>query len=289
LQHAAPRAPLLYVHLPAGSAPIELSVQVALPGGTIDEHWPLANDDEEAFESVRWQVTARPEGCSGSSYPAPGEAPCDNPLRFYCEASELRAFETADAACLTFEGRDFNHLFYRGAVPGAFPIQVDRDPDGTLHVHHAGTEALPGRIVVVHRSDDPTATRVRVVDAPAPGATSTIAAATDASHEGARAAIYGALASTFGLTQAEVASFRAAWDVAFFGGPRAAAEGLRPNAWVPPVDALFYWLPERTIAELAPLTIEPHPETLRRALLVRVDLDERPRSYLEETTQRVDR
>lgn len=284
VQHGAPRAPLLYVHLPAGHAPVDLTVRVELTGGTIEEHWPLAGERGERVEWVRWQVSARPEACSGSRYPSFGEAPCDNPLRFYCEASELRAYETADAACLTQAGRDFNHLFYRGSVPGVFPLEVSRDPDGTLHVHHAGTDPLPGRIVLLHRNDDPTQTRVRIADAPRPGATIALAPPTDASHDGARAAIYDALGGELGLTPAEVASFRAAWDVSFFGGPRADTEGLRQNAWLPPIDALLYWLPERTITELAPLTIEPHPETLRRALLVRVDLDERPRSYLETST-----
>lgn len=279
---ARPRAPLLYVHLPAGHEPVDLVVRVALPGGTVEEHWPLTGDHAPQLEWVRWTLTARPETCTGASYPAPGEAPCDNPLRFYCEASELRAYETADAACLSIEGRDYNHLFYRGAVPGTFPIDVVAQDDGSLRVQHTGDHAIPGRLVRVARDDDPARTRVHVLAPPAPGATVSVAAAPSAPIDAARDAIYGALAEAFELTPPEVAAFRAAWDVALFGGPRASdGEGLRRNAWLAPRDALFYFLPEACVADYAELAIEPHPETIRRAILVRVDLDPRPRSYLD--------
>ncbi|WP_236604464.1 hypothetical protein [Sandaracinus amylolyticus] len=279
-----PRAPLLYVHLPPGHAPIDLSVRVELPGGTIEEHWPLTSDHDERTQWVRWRATARTESCTGSSYPAPGEAPCDQALRFYCEASELRRYEASDAACLEVDGRDFNHLFYRGALPARLPLQITRAEDGTLRVHHAGESALPGRLVLVHREDDPSATRVRVIDVPAPGATISVTTP-DAAIDPARDAIYGALRESFALTDAEVAAFRAAWDVSFFGGARAEIEGLRRQAFVPPIDSLFYWLPEREVERIAPLAIEPRPEHVRRAMLIRVDLDEHPRSYLEAATR----
>lgn len=277
---ARPRAPLLYFHLPAGHEPVDVSVRVELPRGTVEEHWPLTSDHGERLDWVRWRATVRAEACSGASYPAPGEAPCDQALRFYCEASELRRYEAADAACLSVDGRDANHLFYRGALPGRLPLQVTTDGSGTLRVHHAGNRPLPGRLVLVERADDPGATRARVVAPPAPGATISVEAA-DVEAEAARAAIYGALADTFELTQAEVAAFRAAWDVSFFGGPRGEIDGLRRQAFVPPQRSLFYWLAEGDVESLAPLAIEPRPEVIRRAILVRVDLDPRPRSYLE--------
>ncbi len=273
------RAPLLFVHLPAGHSPLDLTVRIAIDRGGIEEHWPLSEDRDRHGEWVRWSVTARPESCAGAAYPAADEPPCDDPTRFYCEASELRSYEADDAACLTLDGREWNHIFYRGFATGALPFRATREADGGVTLENASGAEIPGPLVLVRREDDAAASRVRVAAAPAAGQRSTLAAP-DASADEGRRAVFDALAREFELTPAEVGGFRRAWDAALFGGAHAPTELVRRAGFAVPRESLLFFLPEEIVRALVALTIEPRPERVRRALLVRIDLDAEPRSYV---------
>lgn len=260
-----PRAPIVYVHLPDGHAPLELSVHVTLAGGVIEEEWPLPS--EQSPGDVLWALTARPGHCAGSSYPTPGQPACDDA---YCESSQLALYETTDAACLTVGGHDFNHLFYRGIAHGALPIEVTSRvlADGSLHVRASG--AL-GQIALVHRDDDPARTLAHVIDAPAAGA-ELVVPAPDTGADTVRAWLDSSMREA-GLSAPEMTAFHAAWDVELFGGPHAPEDQLRRGGDGPPCEALLFWLPRASIDAIAPMQVAPLPDAIHRAILVRIDVD----------------
>ena len=71
---SAPRKPVLYFHLRAGSAPVTVDATVELVGGSIVEHWP---DGELRGGRIRWprvELTAEP--CVGLTYPDRDSSRC---------------------------------------------------------------------------------------------------------------------------------------------------------------------------------------------------------------------
>lgn len=269
--------PILYVHLPEGVDEMTFSVALSLgPGGRILEHLPPAPMSlVGARPTLRWDgVVARPGECRPSRpYPS-AAAGCEETPDGYCEAAELASYETPDGACLRFDGEDWEHLFYRATIPGELPLRLDRDGDA-IRVRHQGAAPLPGRLMRVRRDEGGASSRVTFHDAPAPGAEISLAQ----SPEQPGAAGVSALRATLGelgLTGPETDAFLRAWQRDLFGGEPGVAlapqvgeppEDLRPKA-----DALLYWLPPEAMDALVPLSFEPAPTEVRRAILVRVDL-----------------
>jgi hypothetical protein len=255
---ARPRAPLIYFHLAEGHAPVDLTVHVALPGGAITETWPLA---AALGETIAWHATVRPEHCAGSSYPPASDAPCGDAR---CEASELGAYEADGTACVRVGDADFADLFYAGGVPLTLPVTITHEGDAVTIVNDT-EELFATQTFFVHRGARREDTRI--------GAAFTLPHAALTLH--ADIPIVQVQVSPFdalvplGMTETEAAAFRRAWSCALFGD---AHDGTPCASEEQPEDAVLFWMPRTHLDALAPLTIEPSPEQVSRALLVRVDL-----------------
>ncbi len=246
------RAPLLYFHLPAGAAPVEASIRVQLAGGSFLETWPLA----EAQQTVAsWTATIRPGNCAGTRRAVRGQPPClgTDP----CESIHLPQYETSDGACVHVGDADYDHLFYTGMVPFSIPLEIVRTATG-VRVRNPGVE-LPGAVLYVHR-EQPSATTIVHSDSVTSGATITML--DQGPSDGDARADFSSPMHDLGLTDQEGAAFERAWVDALFG----ATPGQ-------PIDAVLFWLPEAQTDTISRLAIEPAPTRVRRAFLVRVNLD----------------
>ena len=275
--------PVLYVHLAEGARTATFTASVVARRGTIVESWPLAAaTTSEEGQGVRWNrlvATADRASCSATAltYPAYNEPPCSTAPDHFCEAQNAHAYETADGACLrTGDGRFATQLFYRATIArNALPFDVTRD--GAQLVVRAQDGAPHVTLLRVHRGPAPGMTRAARFDAPAAGATTPVPDATE--EDGVALVdreIFGAL-TRMGLSAPESEAFHGAWDHAMTARGRADGgwSGYRAihPALTPPEDALYYWLPASSAAELLPLAFDPAPTSVSRALLVRISLD----------------
>jgi hypothetical protein len=245
----ASRAPLLYFHLAAGTPPLDITVRVTMPAGTIDAHWPPATEISADRKVVTWRAQVRSEPCSGSSYPTEGEA------------ASLGAFESPDASCVTIGGADFNHLFYAGPTAVPMPLAITREGEG-VRILNNGPE-IPGEVFIVRRSADRAQTLV----------------ASQLAHPGIALSMRAQWPTTmmpippassmvrFGITNPETAAFQRAWDGAFFG-----STPPMPETTPQPTDFVLFWLAPSLADQVSTIDIEPPPAALNRALLVRADL-----------------
>lgn len=278
----APAKPVLYFHL-IGEVrePLSLDVIVRVAGGRIVEHFPPgvplltrgSDDQASAEDALAWRgVQLSPGACRGT-YPSATSAACGQGDG-YCERAELPLFETTDADCVQHGEFRGGLLFYRGAdSPMTPPLSVEAGttadaPGG--YVVTAGASGVPTALLMVQRGRTRAATRVRSVARPEPGRTLRILPAdtTDSTFTTVDEAFLTRFVAPMreaGLTTEEVAAFRRAWDEALFGGSAVDASGAGRTA-------LLYWLPRRVIDEAMPLTIDPAPRNVRRAMLMVVDL-----------------
>ena len=293
--------PVLYFHR-LGPGPLRVRVGVEIHGGRIVEFWPLTDSFRAGSANLAWgPVDVGSEGCRGLGYPNAAEQPCVGLTDSVgCEAAELGVVETDDAVCLTFLGRTYNHLFYRGEIdePAPFPLVAASDasqPAGTLSLSLRDGAPMVGDVVRVSRTAATAgAIAVTVVAAPRPGATVVMAQPSPTPDAAARGA--GALARSLaqaGLSASEVVAFRRAWDETLFGTAYADAGGASSAGTVAtrnpsgnPVttiavaeaspqgdsDALLYVLPSRDADALASLRFDPPPRAVRRAIVVWLDL-----------------
>ncbi|MAC29485.1 MAG: hypothetical protein CMN31_13410 [Sandaracinus sp.] len=287
--------PVLYVHLGEGVDELALSVDVHLAAGLpLAEHWPPVG---ASGDTVGWEVVARAGACEATPYPAEDAAPCSE-LDF-CEAAELASYHAEGAACLEVGEHRAPLLFYRAAAgtpsggelaPPPLPLEVAREDDGSVRVRRSDAASeTRGALwrITAHGAE----ARVLRAEWPAPGEEVTLPAPSDAEAAGAaRAALLREDLVAHGLTAAEAAAFREAWEASMFGaaegdegegdeaaGEAAAGRGglgggvlgqLLAGPWVS--DALYYWLPEAGHDAVARLAIEPAPTAVRRAVLIRV-------------------
>lgn len=272
--------PVLYFHR-EGEGALQLEVEVAMRGGHVVEHWPLAVDRGEVGARLTWREVTLTEGnCAGSSYPTAAVMPCTlltGPEA--CEAAELATVETDDGDCLSFRGAAYDHLFYRSQLDAAPTLPLSLSLHGTtLRVSAAaGTDQVPGTLVRVQRSTG----RVSVGAAPAPGASVELAQPAASAASGAEA--LGASLLEAGLTQPEVDAFRRAWDAALFGTALAAGEAPAAGGTVATAsplggillpasdDAILYVLPQSTADAMSTLTFTPPARVVRRAIVAWIE------------------
>jgi len=276
------RKPVVYFHLDPGAAALDVDVRAHIPRGSMLEVWP---EGELAADAIRWpHVRVSPCGV-----PMPSIAAQLPRLRAdrsatrdgYSEVFELPEYETSDAACLTSGTTTGRLLFYRGAVPSTpLPIEVSRSAQGA-RVMRASARG-EGTVIFTAAGG-----RGITLPWPAVGADVGLPEAFSESFEGEQ------LARTLereiterGLTGPEAAAFMRAWSRAFFGvdSPASGAtrdqqeagrESTRRGPRVGPPAALIYVMPEATVAGVAELTITPPPRSVRRVMVVRIELSAR--------------
>lgn len=287
---AAGGKPVLYVHLGEGVERARFQAQVRVTGGTIPEHFPPAEalppespaePGTTTGQGVAWREVIAQRGACRGTYPQVGTHECRTAPDHYCERAELSRYETDDAACLHVGDQRVGLLFYRGAGGrSALPLQVT--PEGNaFRVSNAGRATGPMFVVLrgARRGDS----RVSALEVPAPGESVVVQRPGPLSASPVTDARLAQLVQPMaeaGLTRAEVAAFRRAWDDALFAPPEGVGAPGGPWAQIAPVHplaptrvALLYWLPASDIAAAFPLEITPAPRTTRRMVLVRVDLD----------------
>jgi hypothetical protein len=270
---------LSYFHQLDGAEPV-VDVSVRIEDGRVVEHWPLGERFDEGA-AVRWRgVGVRDAACTDHEYPRASDPACRALGTAGCEATELRRYETADGACLTRDDETYDHLFYRGVVgPAALPVEVAvngrqvrvqlRPPTGSAALVRVTRDAHDVQIsTLTVEAGQPAAVLPSVrLRGPCPphdprvhGRGRSCAEVRAEPASDAMAQLRGHL-RTAGLTAAEAAAFESAWYADLF---RPGGDG--------PEDALLYWLPPEVVEALLPLTLDPPPAAVRRAMLVRVGL-----------------
>lgn len=293
LFHTGIGKPVLYVHLPEGRSAASFRLAVRLRGGRMLEHWPPGELTDDA-QQLTWQVEATRGPCRGE-YPARDSEACHT-ADGYCELAEVGAYETAEAACVRVGEQRAGVLFYRGEGPAVLPVRVDADDAGALSVRLRDEAAPPGVLLRVERSaHDRRATRVARFAPPASGSALAVPAWDSAAplplDAAAGEAVLAEQLSALGMTGAERDAFLNAWRDDLFGPAPVNADiadgghgvlgdlglaGAPPGTLAPVAHALLYFLPAEAAQEQLPLQYEPPPRQLRRALLVRVNLQPSP-------------
>jgi hypothetical protein len=253
------RKPVLYFHLVEGE--VQVSVSATMTFGSMLERFPATAMNGP---DLRWdQVRIVGRACGAHTYPTVGSAGCEGIADNYCEAAELAAYEASDASCLVVDGRDYNHLFYRGGGRGmSVPITVTRS-GGDLTIHNASAFAIPLALSV---STDTGSRRDRRAAPPAvtirrfgriPAGTSTEfheAIPVDQALTMVRAEL-----GLLGLTGPEIQAFMNAWEQAVFRAPNVGT-------------SVIYLLPPELVDAVSTLSLTPEPEATRRAMMVRVEI-----------------
>jgi hypothetical protein len=264
-------APVLYAHLAGGARELTFDVSVGVDARTIVETWPQASG--AGWRRVRARE-APSEGC-GASYPTIDQPACQSVRDQYCEAMNAHHYEASDGACLEVGGRSYDHLLYRAEVArDALPVDVARE-DGAFVVRARGGD--PIRLVRIRRSFTLGTIEAVAFESPSSGSIplpepqpSDII---ETQHQ-----LYAELERA-GLSEPERMAFRTAWSDAIVPErsemrfPIAQRMRLAP-AVRPPRDAVYYWLPRERADAILPLSFTPAPRAVRRALLVRISLDE---------------
>ena len=266
--------PVIYVHLQGDGNIARFTASLSTSGRFLEE-WP--HSEGSTPTSLSWDVEARRGSCSArNNYPTAGGLHCLGIADRYCEAAELAHYETEDSACLTVDGKEWNHLFYRAQIAGDVPLRVSKRGD-TFTVHNA--RALPGRLMRIRRGDNASETRVALFDAPVAGESSTLPATLDRPAAVGIAALEAELGA-LGMSEDEVGAFMIAWQAELFGDTEERQQvemvGSPPHDLRPKDDVLIYFLPTATLDAMVPLTLSPPPTEVRRAVLVRIDLGEAP-------------
>lgn len=263
--------PVIYVHLQGEGNIARFNASLSTAGRFLEE-WPHSEGSTPTH--LAWDVEARRGSCSAEGrYPIANDEHCAGIADHYCEAAELAQYETEDSACLTVDGARWNHLFYRGDIPGDVPLRVTKRGDSFSLQNSA---ELPGRLMRILREDDAQGTRVALFGAPLAGESMALPTPEEPAAVGITAleAELGAL----GMSEEETAAFMTAWQAELFGDTpeRAQVEmvGSPPHELRPKADALIYFLPVAALDAMVPLDFTPPPAEVRRAVLVRIDLGE---------------
>ena len=284
------RKPVLYFHLPAGAAPLELDVSARLIGGTIYESFPVA--PLPSPDTAHWMATLSPENCL-TPLPAGGEvtgrelAPACGAPDGVCEVFDLPGYDASTASCVTVGGARSGMLFYRGVSAPTLPLRIERSADAST-VSVTATAPMTGAPPMVLRVSTrltgvwPAGTVVLSrAGLPEVGATVMLPIGTDRVDSGPgrtliRAELLASLGA-LGLDPAEAEAFVNAWLFGLFSRGGASGRGSDRSPEVPQ-DAVIYFLPESAVAAIADVSITPAPRALRRAFMVRVILPPIPTS-----------
>jgi hypothetical protein len=270
------RKPVIYVHADPGTTTPALDVIARFPAGELLEVWPTQSEwpsTRSDAASIHWTSLAL-AGCDGSTGLAPTqrEARACATVDGYCEVNDLPTYATSDATCLVSNGVSAPLLFYRGRTSSAtLPLRVT-EAGGTVRLE----SSADGGSSILHVRD----WLGSETTWPARGASVT----TPAERTLDRNALARRLSSMLvaaGLTQPEADAFLRAWSTALFQVPWPASEATRDEParrgpsralTAPPAPYLLYILPEASVPALAELTITPTPRTVRRVMVVRVEL-----------------
>ncbi len=251
------RKPVLYFHLLEGE--VQVQVRATMSYGAMLERFPAT---AMTGREVGWHVQVLERPCQSTTYPTVTSPACLNIADNYCEAAELRAYEAADASCLSVDGHDYNHLFYRGGGVGVeLPVSIDSAGAITNNGAHAIPFALrivsPGivRDITARGRMPATTVTIQRFGNVAPGATQAAIEAIDT--EEAIGLVRAELAR-LGLTDGEAQAFMNAWERPVFRTPNIG-------------HALVYFLPAEAVNRISALAFEPAPETIKRAMMVRVE------------------
>ena len=127
-----------------------------------------------------------------------------------------------------------------------------------------------GELVRVIRT--PSQTFVAMVPIPGPGQSVALPPPTSDADLGRARQSIGVGLRALGMSEQEGQAFERAWLSELFDPTTEAARSARrePARDMSNTDAILYWLPEASAAELATLTFEPAPQAVRRAFLVRL-------------------
>ncbi|MCA9536944.1 MAG: hypothetical protein KC593_24845 [Myxococcales bacterium] len=304
--------PVLYFHLDEGTASLSLSVAVQpAGGGRVLEHFPPGTLGAGAT-ALSWPNVRVTRGVCRGTYPQltdPGcrteDALCELAELSAYETADADCVHVGDAeAGLLF--------YRTGPAEAELPLSVERASDMTVRVRaRPGAAPVRGFLMRIERGATLLDTFVRLARMDELGADGieiprAIGEGVVAGNEG-RALLQDSLDSA-GLTRAERDAFMLAWGDALFGvvtrgggigepddgsltgrgvgrGAAARGVGVAPRlgsiGGSPPVprhplgsvqDALLYVLPQASVDDLLPLTLDPRPRDVRRVFVARVDL-----------------
>ncbi len=272
------RKPVVYVHADPGTAPFPIDVVARFPSGELLEHWPTASEWSSTSTnatSVTWS-DVMVGGCSGTTRtltPTQREARACTAPDGYCEVNDLPSYVASDATCLSSSGLDATLLFYRGRTTSAqLPLAVQASGANV-----SVTSSMPGGSALLHVRDG------RGIELPWPTPNTATPLPTETTESLDGTALTRRLASLLGeagLSSPEVDAFMRAWSQPLFQTAwplenETARRDLPARgrfAVSAPAPALIYVMPEASVASLAELRIEPRPRSVRRVMVVRVDL-----------------
>ncbi len=263
------RKPVLYVHLGKGVERMEFSLSVAPSNGHIVEHWPRVTADGTKDPSISWdKVVASTKACdlAAMAYPSLADSACKTPDGI-CEVAELATIHTQEGACLEFNGKDYEHLFYRaGLIAPGIPWTLSGNPDGGWLL--GATEGAPsGKAVHIKVGSDRSSTKVEIFDLPTTGTPVTVKTEpTGATVEDAATWLRTELVAR-GLTAEETEAFMRAWEADLLGGT---ADRARDDTAA--ADILLIWLDQPLVDGLVPLKFSPEPTKLKRVHLLSFEL-----------------
>lgn len=258
--------PVIYLHVPDGAPPVDVSVRVRLPVDGLLEHWPPG---ESSNGALTWNVTARSGACTSPLAPPAGDSEaCSSVRDAFCEAAEIPRYYGANDSCVRVGDAEAELLFYRGEGMDAsrLPLALGQ-VDGAWQVARRNRTALEGPVMLVELVDG--APRLRVLTAPdyrVPAETDPVIT------PGQARALLRDEAIRRGLAPEEADAFLDAWSPAYFGpclrtGP--VAQGRPPVSLAEAGRALLYFAPEPLVDTLLPLELTPAPEARHRVFLVR--------------------
>lgn len=239
--------PVVYVHLrDRESVRFSLSIDV----DDVLEVWPRGPGPPRA----RWEVLARGGPCGPHVYPSAVE-PCTS-ADGLCEAPEGASYESSDGACLEVDGRPYDFLLYRARVRrDALPFDLAGERESLDVVAREGASAT--RLVRVQTGVRGPLEGAAVAERTSTGPLPELTADAEGAEAIVDALLAGARAS--GLSEPEASTFARVWRPAITG----------PDA---PVDAIYYWLDRASVDRVLPMRVEPPPDEVRRAFLVRLVL-----------------
>jgi hypothetical protein len=266
----AVRKPVIYLHLPPQSAPLDVAIGVQLATGVIAENFPdgtLAAGDR----GLQWpHITARDGTCHNARRILSSDPSCARTSDGLCERAELERYETTDGACLLVGGVEHNHLFYRAAnVEVELPIVVRTLDNGWRVAANQSSRSLGSVFLRVRTSSAaPNGIAVESFSSPAPSQQIPLWDQVTTQVDGR--VVLRAATISLGLSESEADAFMRAWGDELFGAAPLRTTREARRSPVVARDELLYFLPDYVLERIAPLTIVPAPSTVHRVILVRL-------------------
>lgn len=225
--------PVLYFY---SSRPAKVSVDVDFPLGSITEWYPSASAGGGRrlhYDSVELMPGPDP------AYPT-----SQGPSRYF-------AARNTDATPLKIGNEMEKMIFYRGVGGLSVPLRPEFTPDGKIQIRNVSPDAIPLAILFENRDGHVgyravTDFREGVVDPPE----------LNGSVNEVKDLIVKTLESRGGLYAKEAQAMMDTWQDSWF------EEGMR----------LIYLLPQREVAAVLPLRIDPAPAQVTRAYVGRVEM-----------------